>query len=207
MDAAHLKNQFEEQGFLFLSDFFDNRELKRIKEKVQNYILNIAPGLSSDKVFYEDADDLTSIKQLFHLSDYDVFFKDLLRGSKLEDLARVFFGEDTGQGFVEYFNKPPGIGQPTPPHQDCYYFMLSPPKALTFWIPLEDVDEENGCLRYVRGARAGYSDVALDKLLWALSGRSTTSPRLRWPYIGVRDHVVEDTRKIAQRILPDFFQV
>ncbi|MBY5956500.1 phytanoyl-CoA dioxygenase family protein [Membranicola marinus] len=152
MDAAHLKNQFEEQGFLFLSDFFDNRELKRIKEKVQNYILNIAPGLPSDKVFYEDADDLNSIKQLFHLSDYDVFFKDLLRGSKLEDLARVFFGEDTGQGFVEYFNKPPGIGQPTPPHQDCYYFMLSPPKALTFWIPLEDVDEENGCLRYVRGS-------------------------------------------------------
>lgn len=56
------------------------------------------------------------------------------------------------QGFGEYFNKPAEIGKPTPPHQDCYYFMLTPPKALTFWIPLEDVEEANGCLRYIQGS-------------------------------------------------------
>ena len=67
-------------------------------------------------------------------------------------MAKVVIRENTGQGFVEYFNKPAGIGKPTPPHQDCYYFMLTPPHALTFWIPLEGVDEENGCLRYVRGS-------------------------------------------------------
>ncbi|MBY5956501.1 dihydrodipicolinate synthase family protein [Membranicola marinus] len=92
------------------------------------------------------------------------------------------------------------------------------PNAAQKWfeIIIDNIDEgiriENQILHFfeegiVPLARAGYSDAALDKLLWALSGRSTTSPRLRWPYIGVRDHVVEDTRKIAQRILPDFFQV
>ena len=53
---------------------------------------------------------------------------------------------------MQYFNKPPGIGQPTPPHQDGYYFMLAPCEAVTMWFALEDVDEENGCVRYVPGS-------------------------------------------------------
>lgn len=152
MNKENLKTEFDNQGFLVLSDFFDDREMDELKERVNDFIRNIVPGLPSDKVFYEDPEDPTSIKQLFHLSDFDPYFEGLLRGSKIEELAKVLLGENTGQGFVEYFNKPPRIGKPTPPHQDCYYFMLTPPKAITFWIPLEDVDEENGCLRYVRGS-------------------------------------------------------
>jgi phytanoyl-CoA hydroxylase len=53
---------------------------------------------------------------------------------------------------LQYFNKPPGVGQPTPAHQDGYYFKLDPPEALTMWLALDDVDEENGCVRYVRAS-------------------------------------------------------
>jgi phytanoyl-CoA hydroxylase len=53
---------------------------------------------------------------------------------------------------MQYFNKPPRIGQPTPAHQDGYYFMLEPNEAVTMWLALEPVDEENGCVRYVRGS-------------------------------------------------------
>ncbi|MFP6901387.1 MAG: phytanoyl-CoA dioxygenase family protein, partial [Opitutales bacterium] len=51
-----------------------------------------------------------------------------------------------------FFNKPPGIGQATPAHQDGHYFMLRPCHALTMWMALDPVDEENGCVRYVRGS-------------------------------------------------------
>ena len=30
--------------------------------------------------------------------------------------------------------------------------MLEPNEALTFWIPMDVVDESNGCIRYVRGS-------------------------------------------------------
>jgi phytanoyl-CoA hydroxylase len=30
--------------------------------------------------------------------------------------------------------------------------MLDPCEALTMWLVLEKVDEENGCVRYVRGS-------------------------------------------------------
>ena len=61
-------------------------------------------------------------------------------------------GEDVVCKTVEYFNKPPKIGKPTPPHQDGYYFMLDPQQAVTMWLALEKVDEENGCVKYVKGS-------------------------------------------------------
>lgn len=30
--------------------------------------------------------------------------------------------------------------------------MLNPPKAVTMWLPLEKVDKENGCVRYIKGS-------------------------------------------------------
>lgn len=130
-----------------------------MKSRIEHYIREIAPHLPEDKVFYENPDDATSIKQMFDMSHFDPYFEQLLWNSKVSEMAGVLLGEKVDRGFVEYFNKPPrrasatdGKGRPTPPHQDCYYFMLKPPQAITFWIPMEDVDEESGCLRYVRGS-------------------------------------------------------
>lgn len=53
---------------------------------------------------------------------------------------------------LQYFNKPPQTGKSTPAHQDGFYFMLEPCVALTLWMPLDHVDEENGCVRYGRGS-------------------------------------------------------
>ena len=44
------------------------------------------------------------------------------------------------------------IRDSTPPHQDGYYFNLDNDKAVTGWLALEDVDDENGCIHYVRGS-------------------------------------------------------
>ena len=49
---------------------------------------------------------------------------------------------------MQYFNKPPGYGKASPAHQDGAYFMLEPNEAVTMWLALDEVDEENGCLRY-----------------------------------------------------------
>jgi phytanoyl-CoA hydroxylase len=77
----------------------------------------------------------------------------MMFGSRFEKLASVLLDDAvTGQN-MQYFNKPPRIGKPTPAHQDGYYFMLEPNEAVTMWMALEPVDEENGCVRYVRGSQ------------------------------------------------------
>ena len=67
-------------------------------------------------------------------------------------LARDLLGDEPVARNMQYFNKPPRVGQPTPPHQDGHYFMLEPCEAVTMWVALEHVDEENGCVRYFKGS-------------------------------------------------------
>ena len=72
--------------------------------------------------------------------------------SRFERLAQILLGEQVVGKNMQYFNKPAGIGPPTPPHQDGYFFMLEPNHAITMWLALEDVDASQGCVRYVRGS-------------------------------------------------------
>ena len=56
----------------------------------------------------------------------------------------------------QIFMKPPRFGSAKPYHQDNAYFLLHPDdEALTAWIALDDVDELNGCLRYIDGSHRG----------------------------------------------------
>ncbi|HEY1709538.1 MAG TPA: phytanoyl-CoA dioxygenase family protein [Rhizomicrobium sp.] len=44
-------------------------------------------------------------------------------------------------------------GRETEAHQDFAYWPVNEPDMLTAWIPLVDVDEENGCMGYVAGTQ------------------------------------------------------
>ena len=111
----------------------------------------MVPGLPPEHVFYEDKGDAGTLKQLQRVHEHDGWFGELFAG-KPQRLAEELLGTAVIGKNMQYFNKPPGVGQPTPPHQDGFYFKLEPPLALTMWMALEDVDEENGCVRYVKGS-------------------------------------------------------
>ncbi len=152
IDNTQQKQDFDKNGFIRLSAFLSQDELSEIRENLRRLIRDVVPSMPSNHAFFEDKDDPSSLKQLFHLADYDPFFKRMVSGSKFEKLAEMLLEDKMAKGEVEYFNKPPKIGKATPPHQDAYYFMLAPPAAITFWIALEDVDLENGCLHYIPGS-------------------------------------------------------
>ena len=82
----------------------------------------------------------------------DPFFDQYRRHPRWVGLAESLLGETAVVEQPEWFNKPPGTKHVTPPHQDNYYFCLTPPHVLTIWLALDDVDAENGCLRYVAGS-------------------------------------------------------
>ncbi len=147
-----LKSTFNKDGYLHIPGFFSREEIETLQAHLENFIRVTVPSMAPENVLYEDSGDSTSLKQLFHMSDFDPYFKELLMAGKIAALAENLLGEKMSKGFVEYFNKPPKIGKPTPPHQDSFYFMLTPPQAITFWVPLENTDPENGCLIYVRGS-------------------------------------------------------
>jgi phytanoyl-CoA hydroxylase len=126
--------------------------VKSINMQFENFIREKVPAMPSNFVFYEDENDSSTLKQLQDIQHYDPFFAGILTGSPFEEIAEVLLQEKVIGKNIEYFNKPPKIGKPTPPHQDGYYFMLKPPQAITMWMALEEADEENGCVRYIPGS-------------------------------------------------------
>jgi hypothetical protein len=62
---------------------------------------------------------------------HDTFFNTLLINSPFQKIAEHLLGEPVAGKNLQYFNNSPVVSQPTPPHQDEYYFMIVPVKAVT----------------------------------------------------------------------------
>ena len=146
------KDTFDEDGFVVLREFFDAARTEEIRLNVSRYIKSILPTMPREQVYYEVPGDTTTLKQLQMMHVYDRFFETLFFESPLRTLAELLLDGDVIPKNMQYFNKPPGIGKPTPVHQDGYYFKIEPKEAITMWLALDEVTEENGCLRYIRGA-------------------------------------------------------
>ena len=140
-----------DKGFVRLPGFLEEHEVSTCKDKIREFIEDLVPDLPRDHVFYEDKAKHSSLKQIqqmqMHCSWCNHFMND-----KPRTLAEELMGKGVVARNMQYFNKPPLMGRPTPPHQDGYYFKLQPPEALTMWLALDEVNEQNGCIRYVAGS-------------------------------------------------------
>ncbi len=143
--------RFERDGYVAVSPLFDGDEMAEIKAEVARYIQDVVPTMPDTRVYYEDKSDPSSLKQVQKIFEYDEYFADLMNGV-IRRMAETVLDDDVIPVNMQYFNKPAGIGQATPPHQDGYYFHLTPCEAVTGWLALDDVDEENGCIHYIRGS-------------------------------------------------------
>ena len=151
-DQQRIQDAFRRDGYVFLPGFMSPEEMDILTENLDRFIREEVPKLPREHAFFEDKNNPETLKQLFNLNTYDPFFGQLLSEGKFKKLAESVLEEKVIAKNLEFFNKPPKIGKPTPPHQDNYYFKLDPPNAVTMWLAMEDVDLENGCVRYVKGS-------------------------------------------------------
>ncbi|MEJ7767255.1 MAG: phytanoyl-CoA dioxygenase family protein [Chitinophagaceae bacterium] len=147
-----LKESFDRDGYVFIPGFLGKIDVDEINNKLAQCIEEKLPGMPEKHKIYEDRSDESTLKTLIDLQVYHSFFSEILNSDKFRQVAETLLEENAIGKTVEYFNKPPRIGKPTPPHQDNYYFNLKPPKAVTMWMALEEVDVENGCVRYIKGS-------------------------------------------------------
>ena len=145
------KAGFDRDGFVVIPQFMIGNEFTELQDNLDRYICDIVPTLPDSGAFYEDRNRPETLKQMQHMG-CDPFFSAYRTHTRSLNLAHALLGEEAEVKEPEWFNKPPNTHHPTPPHQDNYYFNLNPPNAITIWLALDVIDEENGCLRYVRGA-------------------------------------------------------
>ncbi len=153
--AEQIKSDYDRDGYVRLPGFLSPDELNKLLTNLNRYIEDVVPGLPNTEVFYEDKTHSNTLKQLIRMCEHDPFFRGMMDDSDFTRLAELLLDRDTSSRNMQFFNKPPKIGLPTPPHQDGYYWMINPCEGLTMWLALEEVDEENGCVRYATGSHLG----------------------------------------------------
>lgn len=150
------KQSYDQQGFVVVRQLLGKADFAELRDNLDRYIRDVVPTLSHSEAFYQDARRPETLKQL-HEMGCDDFFRDYIRHPNWVALAEALVGEPVRSSQPEWFNKPPGTEHVTPPHQDNYYFCLTPANVVTIWCAIDDMDDENGVLRYVAGShRSGF---------------------------------------------------
>ena len=151
-DRVESRESFRRDGYVYFPAFIDRESVDEVRARLDDFIEKIVSTLPRTEVYYETAGDSSTLKQMQKLHEYDEFFQSLFIDGPLQEVAETLLDDGVVPINLQYFNKPPRIGKPTPPHQDGYYFMLEPCEAVTMWLALDRVDEANGCVRYIPGS-------------------------------------------------------
>jgi non-heme Fe2+,alpha-ketoglutarate-dependent halogenase len=77
---------------------------------------------------------------------------DLLTHQKIVTLVTDLLGENVIGWGSHFFCKMPHDGKAVAWHQDASYWPLTPSKAITVWLAIDDADCENACMRYIPGS-------------------------------------------------------
>ncbi len=77
---------------------------------------------------------------------------DLLTNQRIVAYVKDLLGEDVIGWGSHYFCKLPGDGKTVGWHQDAGYWPLTPSKAVTVWLAIDDADVENAAMRFIPGS-------------------------------------------------------
>lgn len=144
-----MEQQFNEDGFLVIKDFFDKAYIEEIKDAIisfENWDI-----IRDRDIVYEGDESAREYKYIQNINYYVPKCHKVLT-NKLFDKVAGLLGEEIYFINMEIHNKVPKQGTFTPAHQDNFYFQLSPPSSLTAYIPLELHNAKvNGGLKFLKG--------------------------------------------------------
>lgn len=77
---------------------------------------------------------------------------DILTDRRIVAYVSDLLGESVVGWGSHFFCKMPHDGKAVAWHQDASYWPLSPSKAVTVWLAIDDADLENGCMKFISGS-------------------------------------------------------
>ena len=143
--------RFNRDGYLLPLKVFDDREIAEIRTYFDDLLeRTLAAGGSSYSI------------STAHLSHGRVW--DLLTNSRITAYMKDLLGADLIGWGSHFFCKMPGDGKRVSWHQDASYWPLTPSKAVTAWLAIDDASVENACMRYIPGThRLGHLTYTLSE--------------------------------------------
>lgn len=171
---------FERDGFVIGIPLLNETQLDILHADLK---IMMQPENCDNSLFYEynSNESADPSKRLFHALGVwrlSPAFHDLIFYPQLVRLAEQLLGGPIRFWHDQVFVKPANDGAIVAWHQDYSYWTRTVPMAhLTCWIGLDDVDEDNGCVQYVRGSH-------------------------RWPLLP-REHLANDMNAVFAYLTPE----
>lgn len=158
--TPHQIVSYHVQGYATLDRIASAAEVAAMKEIYDDLFARRAGRASGDHFDLGGTDEDGSepqLPQILDVSRYAPEIKQFDFYRNAESLARQLLGPDCTIRGEHAINKPANDGRETPWHQDEAYWDPSLfYESLSIWIPLQDVDESNGCMQFLpRSHRLG----------------------------------------------------
>jgi hypothetical protein len=155
MDAESV-DRFRTQGFLVIPKLADDEAVAEIAAVYDAMLCGDIDVSATDKPLGRIT------RQIMMPSAYHAIFKDNPALNAARELSKGLLDTDDPRPvFDMLIYKQPGQTAETPWHQDFSYSQMPFAEAglpipcdevVQFWLTLDDVDEENGCMHFVPGA-------------------------------------------------------
>lgn len=138
------KRRFDDEGFFVLEGAFDPATLAAVEAAIdpleREHERRLRAEGTGSRVSLADAITFTG-----HIVKKSPVLRDFAAHPVLCDLAHDLIGDDVRLYWDQSVYKKSGKPQEFPWHQDNGYTYVEPQQYLTVWIPLVDVDAQNGC--------------------------------------------------------------
>lgn len=130
---------FNKDGYVAPLDVYSPSEITAIREYFDGLLQRVvAAGGNSYSI------------SSAHLTYGPVY--DILTNPKIVDYVADILGDNVIAWGSHFFCKMPRDGKAVAWHQDASYWPLSPSKALTVWLAIDDADQENACMKFIAGS-------------------------------------------------------
>lgn len=151
------KDFFAEQGYLQLDALTDQEDVAAIRDIYDKLFSEQAgrdEGNEFDLAGTDEDGKSASLPQILDPGAYAPELYETKLFEQAEKLLKDLFGAESTRRFCHAIFKPAGHGAPTPWHQDAAYWSGNQayPHSVSIWVPLQDVDEDNGCMQFVPGS-------------------------------------------------------
>ncbi len=140
---------YARDGVTVMRDIVDAATLDELREAVERDIADPGPFFHG----YKPEDGQGQFHGNLRIWQHDSVFGDFCLNSGLPELARQFFGGGrVNLLYDQLFVKEPGTVNRTRWHNDQPYWPVSGSHVISFWIALDDVEQDSGALEFVRGS-------------------------------------------------------
>jgi len=160
---ADIRESYEQEGYCLVDNVYSVAELDEMESVFEDFknqehktfgnAISTDEGWEENYTFrFDDIDPSKELLRAMHPHRFSRQVKQWYLHPRIGLILAALLGCSALGAQTMYYYKPPqSVGQGM--HQDNFYLLSKPATCTAAWTPIDDTDEENGCLKVVRGSQ------------------------------------------------------